>query len=313
MTGIENSSQELDYWTDRLCRSIASRYQAGDTSWKSIKGLNLSYVLENTFDINCFYTLSAALILQGEKSVRIGSTDYYYGAGTMVVTSVDVPAQFSLTASKEKPFISMSLKLDPFLLAELMPLAQRDAVSVSPAAGEGDAQSFLVTKSTPSILEAFDQLLRLADNPVAAEALMPGTLRRIHYLVLTHNAAINLRQYSDHRLPSSRIAKAVAWIRTHYSETIRIEKLASLCAMAPSTFHQHFRSITSITPLQYQKRIRLNEARRLMISEGNSASEAAFAVGYESVQQFTREYKRLFGAPPARDAKRSVESAKKAG
>lgn len=299
--------EELEFWSRQLKQEILSRHKAGNRSWTVIPGLNLSCLTEDTINKNCFYTLSAALILQGEKCVRVGGRTYTYGAGTMVVTSVDVPTAFSIEADPEHPFLSMSLKLDPFLLAELMQqVAGEPKVQAAPD-NEADAGSFLVTNSTAEILEEFAHLLKLTDSEAKRSVMLPGVLRNIHYLVLSHNAAINLRQFCDTRLPVARIARAVSWIRGHYREPISVEYLAGLSAMALSTFHQHFRNITSIAPLQYQKRLRLNEARRLMISEGRSASEAAFEVGYESVQQFNREYKRLFGAPPVRDAKQAIE------
>lgn len=288
-------------FTTRLKEKIAARYINHQRDWTVIPGLNLSYATQDTVDMSCFYTLSVALILQGRKSLAMGSMHYQYGAGQMVVTAVDVPTSFRIKASCDLPFISLSLKLDPFLLSDIT--ASLPQPAVTPGEEPEDVLALSVADTPSELLEAFDQLLRLIDNPEERKVLLPSALRRIHYLVLTHSQSINLRQLCNPRLPSNRIAKAVAWIKQHYPEEITIEQLANIAAMAPSTFHQHFKNITTITPLQYQKRLRLHEARRLMLSQHCSATQAAYEVGYQSTQQFNREYKRLFGAPPLQDIK----------
>ncbi|MBP3439454.1 MAG: AraC family transcriptional regulator [Sutterella sp.] len=272
---------DWQFHADRLMSRIAERYRENRRDWTKIRGLNLSWSDHDETEMSCFYTLSAALILQGDKRVRVGSVEHVYGAGGMV---------------------SLSLKLDPYFLAEL---AREGGLASGSGCVSEDAQALCVCESTAAIVEAFDQLVRLLDDENELKVLEEGCRRRIHWLVLTHSRSLNLRQLCDRRLPGSRIAEAVAWIREHYREPLPVEKLASVSAMSVSTFHHHFKAITSLSPLQYQKRMRLHEAKRLMLSENRSASTAAFEVDYVSVQQFTRDYKRLFGNPPGRDAKES--------
>lgn len=145
------------------------------------------------------------------------------------------------------------------------------------------------------------RLLRLADHPEDIDVVFPCIQRELHYFVLTDPQCGNIHELCTGGLPSNRVSKAVEWLKQHYKEPIRIQELADMVYMSSSTFHNHFKNVTSLTPLQYQKRLRLHEAKRLMITESYNASSVAFEVGYESVQQFNREYKRLFGKPPVQD------------
>lgn len=286
-----------DFFAERLKKLVSEKIRSHDENWKKIPGLNLSLLDKDTINKSCFYTLSVAIILQGDKVVDVGPLRYSYGAGTMVVTSVEIPTSFRITgATKEKPFISLSLKLNPQILSELMEKMR----GKFPNSLE-ESNAFCVAKSSAEILDAFDRLIRLADNPQHLEMLLPSLIREIHYFALSDGQCKNLRERCIQGMPNNRIAKAVEWIKEHYKEPLKIPALAEMSCMASSTFHAHFKTVTSLTPLQYQKRLRLHEAKRLMLFQSFSASAAAFEVGYESVQQFSREYKRLFGNSPTKD------------
>lgn len=289
---------EKQLLTDKLVKAAVDLAEKDNQDWRKIPGFNISVTKKDTSNMSCFYTLSLALILQGEKIVDVGDTQYRYGTGSMIVTSVEIPTSFRIVkASPEKPFVAMSIKLDAALLSEIM----NEVQSTERFRATEDSNAFCVAKTNFEILDCFDRLVRLAGHPDDFPFLYPSLNRELHYYALTDTQCANLRELCTNGLPNNRISKAVEWIKKHYKEPMRIRGLADMAFMASSTFHTHFKRVTSLTPLQYQKRLRLHEAKRLMIFESFNASQAAFEVGYESVQQFSREYKRLFGQPPHKD------------
>ena len=293
----EKGRQAAKTLCEELKTLIEDKWQKHDEGWRKVPGLHLHVITEDTIDKNCFYTLSVAIIVQGYKVIDIGSLRYSYGGDTMIVTSVEIPTSFRIEgACKEEPFISVSLKLDPQLLSELM-----EKMPDSLPTCDSEPNAFCVAKPSAEIVNAFERLIRLSDNPQHMQMLLPSVLREIHYYALTDGQCANLRALCIQDMPNQRIARVVQWIKEHYKEPLRIQTLAEMSFMAPSTFHAHFKAVTSQSPLQYQKRLRLHEARRLMLYQNYSATAAAFEVGYQSVQQFCREYKRLFGKSPARD------------
>lgn len=295
---MEESHLEKQLLTEKLVKTATSLSQRGEQGWRKIPGFNISVFKEETSNMSCFYTLSLALILQGEKIVDVGETQYRYGAGSMIVTSVEIPTSFRIIKpSPEKPFVAMSLKLDPALLSEIM----NEVRQTQKFHSTEDSNAICVAKTNFEILDCFDRLLRLSEHPADFQFLYSSVKRELHYYALTDTQCANLRELCTNGLPNNRVSKAVEWIKNHYKEPMRIQDLADMAFMASSTFHTHFKRVTSLTPLQYQKRLRLHEAKRLMIFESFNASRAAFEVGYESVQQFSREYKRLFGQPPHKD------------
>jgi len=234
-----------------------------------------------------------ALVLQGNKRVSMGERSYDFGAGESLLISTDVPTVSQITrASQAMPYYSLVVELDTALIAGLageigaVPLAVQEPVRVEPTEAE--------------VADTALRLLRLLDRPRHLAVLGSALLRELHFWLLTgrHGGAIRaLGVMGSH---AQRIGRAVAILREKYAQPVRIETLADAAGMSVSAFHVHFRRITSLTPLQFQKQLRLIEARRRMLYEGVSISRAADAVGYESVPQFTREYARLFGLPPGR-------------
>lgn len=245
------------------------------------------------------------LVVQGAKQVTMGARDFQLGAGESLLITADVPIVSHITrASHGAPYVSLVLELDLAVIAELARemgptlAAATDPVRVDPTDDE--------------VAGAALRLLQLLDRPAALPVLQASLIREMHYWLLAgrHGAAIRRLGWVDSH--AQRIGRAVALLRAEFARHIPVSRLAAAAGMSPSTFHQHFRSVTSLSPLQFQKQLRLIEARRLMAAEGASASTAAFAVGYESVPQFTREYGRLFGAPPVRDVKAAREQARAA-
>ena len=234
------------------------------------------------------------LVLQGSKHVTIGRQACAIGTGDSMLVTADVPTVSQITrASIAAPYYALVLELDPAILAEL---------AVEMKAGHvADRGPVRVEPTEVEVADASARLLRLLERPAAMPVLQTQLLRELHYWLLAgrHGPAIRRLAWPDGH--AQRIARAVAIIRSEFAKPLPVDRLAEAAGMSPSSFHQHFKAWTSLSPLQFQKHLRLIEARRQMISGGVNASNAAFNVGYESVSHFTREYGRLFGAPPVRD------------
>ncbi|TGQ32781.1 AraC family transcriptional regulator [Mesorhizobium sp. M00.F.Ca.ET.216.01.1.1] len=239
-----------------------------------------------------------AMLLQGAKRVTIGAETLEFGPGESLLISADVPTVSQITqASLGAPYYSLVLELDPVLMREL---------AVEMAAVPGDPREPVRVEPTDAdVADVALRLMRLLDRPSALPVLQGPLLREIHFWLLAGRHGSALRSLGGADGHAQRIACAVAMIRESYARPIRIEELAEAAGMSTSSFHQHFRQTTTLSPLQFQKQLRLIEARRQMLADGTSVSSAAYAVGYESVPQFTREYGRLFGKPPARDIRQA--------
>ena len=231
------------------------------------------------------------LVLQGEKAVTMGAQTFAFAAGDSLLVTADVPTASQITrATAAAPYLSLVLELDPAVIADLS-LGMRAGM---PAVGG----PVWVEPTDAEVREAALRLLRLLDHPEADPVLRAMRARELHYWLLAGRHGAAIRRLGP---PDSHVGRAVAVLRADFARPLPVERLAAVAGMSTSSFHRHFLAATSLSPLQFQKRLRLIEARRLMLAEGVGASSAAFAVGYESVPQFTREYGRLFGAPPVRD------------
>jgi AraC-like DNA-binding protein len=236
------------------------------------------------------------LVLQGTKHVTMGNRAFTFRAGDSLLITADVPTVSRITrASIAVPYFSLVLDLDPAVIADLavemkaVPIAEGAPVHHEPTDAE--------------VADAALRLIRLIERPASVPVLRMQLVREMHYWLLAgrHGAAIRRLGWPDGH--AQRVARAVAVLRAEFTQPLRVARLAAVAGMSPSSFHQHFRTVTSLSPLQFQKQLRLIEARRLMLSDGVTSSTAAFAVGYESVSQFTRDYGRMFGLPPVRDTK----------
>lgn len=247
----------------------------------------------------CLVEPSVIFVVQGVKQMLVGGEAYPYNIQHFLVTSLDLPANSEvIEASPEKPCLGFMLKLDLRIMAELiaqggLPFPTERSDDKSACIGIGTV--------TPALLQPFKRMLDLLDEPGAIPVLAPLIVREIHYRLLMSDQATRLWQIASIGSQSHRVAKAIDWLKMNYTATLRIDELAAYVQMSTSSLHHHFRQLTAMSPLQYQKWLRLNEARRLMLNEDMDAASAAFGVGYESPSQFSREYTRLFGAPPKRD------------
>lgn len=239
------------------------------------------------------------LILQGSKTMTVGDRTLRYDPATYFVMSVDLPAVGAVHPAKSgEPYLAVSLTLDPTVLATLL------ADLAKPTARNASDPGFSVAAVTPELMEAWVRMLRLIDNPDAIAALAPVYEREILFWVLQGPHGWMLREIAAPDTAMARVSLAIQWIRRDFALPIRVESLAQKAAMSVSAFHRHFKAVTTLSPLQYQKRVRLLQARTLMVASAKSVTAAAFEVGYESATQFTRDYARVFGLPPARDAAR---------
>jgi AraC-like DNA-binding protein len=237
----------------------------------------------------------ACLVLQGSKRVTTGAQVFDFSAGDSLLIASDVPTVSQITkASSDEPYFSLVMELDLAVIAELA----TEMKLVAPV----QTGTVLVEPSDSEVADAALRLMRLIERPASLPVLQAQLVRELHYWLLVgkHGAVIRQLGWPDNH--ARRVTRAVALLRAEFAQPLPIERLATAADMSPSSFYQHFRKATSLSPLQFQKQLRLIEARRLMTSEGATASSAAFSVGYESVQQFTREYRRMFGLPPGRDA-----------
>lgn len=238
------------------------------------------------------------LVLQGAKRVTMGTHPFDFSAGDSLLVTADVPTVSQITrASIAAPYYSLVLELDAAVISDLA--GQMSAVQ------EAGHDPVRVYQTDAEVADAALRLVRLLDRPESLAVLQAQLVREMHYWLLAgrHGAAIRRLGWHDGHV--ERIARAVSVLRSRFAEALPVEQLAAVAGMSISSFHDHFKAVTSLSPLQFHKRLKLIEARRLMQSEGVSASHAAFTVGYESVPQFTREYSRLFGLPPMKDLKAS--------
>jgi len=283
-----------------LCGELAqglARWTAGVERYATpIPGLAFYRREAPTQPSGCIVEPCVALVIQGAKRMMLGEETYLYDPSRFLITSLDLPATMQVVeASRDKPYLGLSLQLDLRMMAEMM------LQGTVPPHEQGFGRGVVLGEMTLPMLDAFKRLLDLLDDPGAISALAPLIQREIYYRLLMSDQGARLRQIASVGSQSHRIAHAIDWLKTHYTQPLHIDELAAQVQMSTSSFHQRFRQLTAMSPLQFQKWLRLNEARRLMLTEHVDASTAAFRVGYESPSQFSREYSRLFGAPPRRD------------
>jgi len=242
------------------------------------------------------------LVLQGRKQVQMGTQSVGFGAGDSLLITADVPTVSQITeASPVRPYFSLVLELEAAVIADLV-VQMNDAPAI-------DGSPVRVEPTDAEVADAALRVLKLLDRPGAVPVLHGMLVRELHYWLLAgrHGPAVRRLGWTEGH--SQKIARAISLLRAEFDRPLKVEELAAAAGMSPSGFHKHFRSQTSLSPVQFQKQLRLIEARRLLRAEAMTASSAAYRVGYESVSQFTREYSRMFGQPPGRDTELSRDVA----
>ncbi len=286
-----------------LARKVALFVGSTESRVTDVPGLTLYRHTAPTPPASVTYEPSVALVVQGRKQVELGPNTFLYDASRYLLTSLDLPVISQvIEGSPETPYLCLRLKLEMSAVREL--LNREDFPLPLPSS---DSPAMTTADTSIELLGAFDRLLDLLNAPLDIPFLSPVIQREIIYRILRGAGGQRLRAIATAGDQSYRTARVIAWIRANYTKTLRVEDLAHIAGMSTSTLHHHFRVLTSMSPLQYQKQLRLQVARERMLIEGVDAASAAFSVGYESASQFNREYSRFFGVPPMKDV-RNVRS-----
>lgn len=288
--------------TGALARTIQCiATEAGDHA-TALPELTLHRRNAPTDPLHCIFPLGLAFTAQGHKEVQLGGKTFAYGPGQSMLTTMDLPVAAHVTrATSREPYLAVLLRLDVQSITRGMSevelprpdtRAARDPISVK--------------RLDAPVVHALLRLVHLLDRPRLLRPLAPLIRQEIVVRLLIGPHASHLSHLVTAAAPTQQIAKAVAWMKQHVAETVSVETLAERANMSASTFRQHFRTLTGMSPVQFQKRLRLQEARQLMLNQHVSAAGASALVGYESASQFSREYRRLFGAPPQKDVRQTL-------
>src|SRR5580692_13218102 len=280
-----------------LAGSISKALGSATELSTEVPGLKLYRNTAPTAPNPCSYEPSLLLIPQGKKRVDLGKQSYVFGESTFLLTSIDLPIISRVcAASVEKPYLAFFLKLDMGMVRDVL---HTEEVRVPPP--PVGTRGMVLGRVTGELLKPCLRLVQLLDTPQDAPFFSKLLQREIIYRLLQGTQGDRLRSVATLADQSYRTARAVTWLRENFKKTLNVDELASLAGMSRSTLHHHFRGLTAMSPLQFQKQLRLHTARQKMLTEVFDAATAAFEVGYESPSQFNREYKRFFGNPPMRD------------
>jgi AraC-like DNA-binding protein len=285
---------------DDLKTAIAQFTKADGFHATPVPGLTLMRISHPTEPMHGLIEPTLCIVAQGRKRTITGDRVLNYDASNFLVVSADTPIIGQvMEASPDAPYLCLKLDLDPAAITELL----IDVGNLGGGASEADA-SLSVTPMTPELVDAATRLVRLLASPDDIRILAPMVRRELLYRVLQTDQATRLQQIAVAESRLQQVNRAIGWIKANYRDTFAIETVAAEARMSPSSLHLHFKAVTAMSPLQYQKQLRLQEARRLMLSEALDAATAGHRVGYDSPSQFSREYARTFGAPPLRDVAR---------
>lgn len=302
----EREAQRAQANRDELVELIA-RAVPGDGTIEPLKGLHLNRVSSPGEPLHSVYDPVFCVIAQGSKEVFLGSERYVYDPWHYLLVTAELPlVAHVLEASKERPYFSLRLDLDPTLVGEVMVEAGR-----ATPRRHAEVRAIDVSPLDAGLLDAVVRLVRLVDTPAEARFLAPLIVREIVYRLWLGEQGARLSYIPARRGYTPHIAQAIERLRKDFAQPFRIENMARELGVSVSGFHHQFKAVTAMSPLQFQKRLRLQEARRLMLSEHLDAATAGYRVGYEDAAYFNREYKKLFGLPPMRDVMRLREAASK--
>ena len=292
-----------------LVRKIGQRTPGEGDAQTEIPALRLYRRSISQSCVSAAYEPSLVVSVQGEKEITVGKTVYVMDGSNFLLTSVDLPVMSKvMKATKDTPILALILRLEMPMVREILSQQEFHALEEGKA-----ARGMAIGTSSAELLDACCRMVDLLDTP--ADIPFLGTLvqREVIYRLLTSPQGRHLRAIATLGEQGQRLSKTVEWLRKNYAKPLRVEDLAEMARMGVSTLHHQFRSLTAMSPLQYQKQLRLHVARERMVNEGIDAASAAFEVGYESASQFSREYRRFFGMPPMRDVKTRLVGGEMAG
>lgn len=303
-TNEASTFQDTGAYRAELIRILTRRIPSPGTYETAIAPLHVIRMDAPSELIHTVHRPALCLIVQGRKEVGLGDEQYRYDPLNYLVVSVTLPVSGRvIEASPDAPYICIRLDFDPAEIAQL--------IAEAPPAGVPDEPSrglFLDRIDAP-LLDTMLRLVRLLDTPKDIGMLAPLALRELYYRLLRGSHGRRLHEIALGDSHTHRVTRAIDWLNKHFTKPLRIDELASVANLGTSTLHHRFKAVTAMSPLQYQKQLRLQEARRLMINEGLDVSSACYRVGYESPSQFSREYSRQFGSPPSKDVSRLLHSA----
>lgn len=281
----------------RLCNLIDKYCDPDGAVRTAIEPVGIYRATGPSLKVPTIYKPCLCLIISGAKEVTLGQEVYRYEPGQLLAASVDLPLVGHVTnASTEVPYRSLSLDLDAKILSELVTNMDLNIGL------EGDStRGLFVEQTTQSLVDAVLRVVDLLDHPDEIPVMLPLLMREVHYRLLRTGQGIFIARLAMGGSNMQRISSVLRLMKDNFDKPLRVDELAEHANMSPSSFHHHFKQVTAMSPLQYQKRLRLTTARQIMLAEMKDAASAAYAVGYESTSQFSREYARMFGAPPMRD------------
>lgn len=307
-----DDSQRMEHALKQLVLLIRHHAQSSGTHQTRVPSLTLMHATQVSEPMESIYTPSICVVAQGAKTATLAGETYRYDPLSYLVTSVELPVNGRIVeASPEIPYLSLKLNFDTDVILDIVQEMNRPT-SVRMEAHRG----ITVNKTSPALLESLVRLMELQSVPEDIPILAPLVIREILYRVLQGEQGALIRQFAIIGSHAHKIAQAIQVINRQFDRSLVIEQIAASVNMSTSAFHKHFKRVTAMSPLQYQKTIRLQEARRLMLTEPIQASEAAFRVGYESPSQFSREYARMYGRPPMLDVEQlrgSIASSNRLG
>jgi len=277
---------------------VVSRHANEATIHTVLPGVILFRVESPTTPVECVYEPRFCITVQGSKQVVLGDKIFDYNSANYLITTVDLPVTGQvLQATPEKPYLAVCFTLSAADIASLL----LDMKSGSRGTESACNMCLGLGQLTGDILDSVSRIIKLLDTPDDIPILFPLFKRELLYRLLQGKQGATLRQIATSESNLSQINRSINWIKKHYAEQFSVEAVAEIADMSPSTFHRNFRSATTMSPLQYRTRIRLQEARRKLMTEGGDVAEIGYSVGYDSPSQFSREYRRMFGRPPLRD------------
>jgi AraC-like DNA-binding protein len=292
----KREAQEMQSKSDELVERMAAAVPT-DGTVEAFSGFRLSRASSPTEPVQAVYEPSFCFVAQGRKKALLGGEIFRYDPSHYLIFTVDLPVTFQVEeASKEEPYFGFRLGLDPALVASVV---MESDIQIKK--GNASTKAMNVTSIDADLFDAVVRLVRLVETPAQRKVLAPLIIREIIYRLLLGGQGARLSHILALGGDSRRISKAIGHLREHFDEQLKMEEIARELGMSVSGFHHHFKSVTSMSPLQFQKHLRLQEARRLMLGEDIDAASAAFRVGYQDPSHFSREYKRHFGAPPHGD------------
>jgi AraC-like DNA-binding protein len=299
---VRNPERDLQSQRAKLAQRVASLTGSAEAVHTAIPGVYLARRTAPSTPCAGAYRPSIIVVVQGAKRVNLGQSSFLYDESRYLLTALDLPIVSQVVkATVAKPMLAVAVSLDMTFVRELL---SRDEIQAHGA--DSDHPAMITGTVTPQLLSACNRLLELLSTPKEIAYMSDLIHREIVYRILSGPEGARLRAIATLGNQSHRTAKAIAWIRDNYTKQLRVEDLAHIAGMGVSTFHHHFRILTNMSPLQYQKNLRLQAARGRMLVEGLDATTVAYGVGYESVNQFNREYSRFFGLPPMRDVRTAL-------